>query len=262
MEIMSTQRNNSPLDPYLQGIPSQFRNRITKEYHNIKIRFKKGEFDSAGLSCGKFCEECLRFLQDQLTSQSIGFKEEIKNFQSELIKLEKLPGSAGNDSIRVIITRALSFLYTLRNKRNIGHSGGDVEANVIDASTINKISDWIMCELIRIYHNIPIEDAQQIIDFISLREIPDVWEINGRKRVLKEGLSTKQKVLLLLYSEENQAIFFEDLANWIEYKNKSDFKTKVISPLHKASLLDYNQILTIVTISPKGCKEVEEKILI
>lgn len=258
---MNTGKNNLSLETYLQNIPASFRNRITKEYLNIKIRYRKGDFDSSGLSCGKFCEENLRFLQHVLTGTHIGFTEEIKNFQGEVLKLEKIDKTKGNDSLRIIIPRALAFLYTLRNKRNIGHSGGDVEANQIDSITIGRISDWVICELIRIFHNKSLEEAQRIVDFISSREVPVIWEVNGKKRVLKNNSSAKEKVLLLTYSQEEQGVFFEDLVSWVEYQNKADFKSKVLNPLHREGMIEYDKELNMIFLSPKGSKKVEESFL-
>lgn len=258
MVNMNTGKNSNRLNFYLQKIPTAFRNRIVKEYLNVKIRFRKGDFDSSGLSCGKFCEENLRMLQHTLTGTHVGFTEEIRNFQGEIIKLEKVDKAVGNDSLRVIIPRALAFLYTLRNKRNIGHSGGDVEANQIDSLTIGKISDWVICELIRIFHDKSLEEAQRIVDFISSREIPVIWEINGKKRVLKENSSAKEKVMLLTYSQEEQGVFFEDLISWVEYQNKTDFKSKVLIPLHREGMIEFDKELNMIFLSPKGSKKVEE----
>jgi hypothetical protein len=255
---MNTGKNNSGLDFYLENIPGAFRGRIVKEYLNIKSRFRKGDFDSSGLSCGKFCEQNLRFLQHCLTGTHIGFAEEIKNFQFEISKLEKVDKSKGNDSLRIIIPRALAFLYTLRNKRNIGHSGGDVEANQIDSLTIGRISDWIICELIRIFHDKSLEEAQRIIDFISSREVPIIWEVNGKKRVLKNNSSAKEKVLLLTYSQEDQGVFFEDLISWVEYQNKAGFKSKVLNPLHTEGMIEFDKELNMIFLSPKGSKKVED----
>jgi len=258
---MNTGKNNLDLDIYLQNIPNSFRSRIIKEYMNIKRRFRKGDYDSSGLSCGKFCEENLRFLQHVLTGIHTGFSEEIKNFQGELLKLEKVDKTRGNDSLRIIIPRALAFLYTLRNKRNIGHSGGDVEANEIDSLTIGRISDWIICELIRIFHNKSLEEAQQIVDLISSRNIPIIWEVNGKKRVLLKNLSAKEKVMLLSYSQEERGVFFEDLVTWVEYQNKADFRSKVLQPLHKGGIIEFDKELNMIFLSPKGSKEVEENYL-
>lgn len=117
------------LEDALINIPKVFRTRILKEYREIKKRYTaalySSEFDAAGLSTGKFSETMLRFLQHALTGASTAFGKHIPNFPDECRKLIQLPNTAGNESIRIIIPRALVFLYTLRGKRGIGHVGGD-----------------------------------------------------------------------------------------------------------------------------------------
>lgn len=253
---------NKILDEALGNIPTQFRNRIIKQYIKIKERHEKGEYDASGLSCGKLCEEILRFLQHTLTGNHIGFSEEIKNFKQRVDELEKVDKSIGNDSLRIIIPRALCLLYTFRNKRSIGHSGGDVDSNAIDSKTIDAISDWIICELIRVFYKCSIEEAQDIVNIIAVRNLPHVWDVNGKKRVLVTGLSAKEKVLLLTYSQEAEGVFFEDLFNWVEYPRSSDFKSKVLEPLHKDGLIEFDKELNMIFISPKGCQQVENDIIL
>lgn len=254
------------LDEALKNVDSKFRDKIIESYHEIKNRYSKSlfneEFDSTGLSIGKLCETTLRFLQHELTDTYIPFGQHISNFTDECNKLIGLPKTSGNESLRVIIPRSLNFLYTLRGKRGIGHVGGDVEANKIDTETIVRISDWIICELIRIYHNLSLEEAQSIVDKISEKSMPEIWEVAGKKRILKNGLSYREKVLLLLYQSNENFEFVTDLFDWAEYSNFSMFTKAVIAPLHKEKLVEFDQQTEIVHLSPIGIKEVEEKILI
>src|SRR3546814_13037762 len=67
------------------------------------------------------CSSDLRFAQDQLTNTFTPFGTQLSNFKEECDKLEKTEKSAGHESIRILIPRALNFLYNLRNKRGIGH---------------------------------------------------------------------------------------------------------------------------------------------
>jgi hypothetical protein len=99
--------------------------------------------------------------------------------------------------------RGLNFLYTLRNKRGIGHVGGDVDANSIDAATIVRVADWCLCELIRVVHNLPLEEAQTLLNAITERQIPGVWSVVGKKRVLIPGLDAKAQTLVLLNFTES-----------------------------------------------------------
>src|SRR5690348_6965355 len=118
---MSISRNSSPLDAALSKIPATFRSRILSAYIELKDRHSRAQFDSnfdsAGLSAGKFCESVLRFLQQTLTGAHVAFGKHIPNFADECRALVSLPQTAGPESLRIIIPRALVFLYTLRGKR-------------------------------------------------------------------------------------------------------------------------------------------------
>jgi hypothetical protein len=257
---------SSVLQGALHNINSKFRSRIIQTYLELKQRMAKSfysnEFDSSGVSSGKFCETVFRFLEFELKQGVfIPFGKAIPNLTAELTKIEQLPKVNGHDSLRLIIPRAIAFVYTLRNKRGIGHVGGDVEANAIDSATIVKGADWILAELIRIYHSLSLEEAQSLINSINTRSIPDVWEINGKKRILKKGLDFKSKVLLLAYTDLENGVAVEDLFDWAGHSNLSMFKSSVLKALHKESLIEYDLVLEYVHISPLGIKNVEEEVL-
>jgi hypothetical protein len=262
---MSTGSPKISLQTALAKIDNKFRERIISAYLELKRRYSEARYSAAwdvsGLSAGKFCEAVFRYLQYELTGSSIPFGTHITNFTDECRKLITLPVSTGNESLRIIIPRALVFLYTLRGKRGIGHVGGDVEANQIDAETVVRTCDWVICELIRIYHNLSLEDAQGLVDAIAVRTIPDVWEVAGKKRVLRTDLSFKDKVLLLLYSDPQSGALVEDLCKWTDHSNFTVFKRNVIQQLHRELSVEYDQDSEIVYISPLGTKRVEGHIL-
>jgi len=258
---MSISPNSVIFDRALANVSKRFREKIVTAYLDIKKRYQESTFnqsyDTAGISAGKFCESVLRFLQQELTNQSIPFGKHIPNFNEECQKLINLPSTAGSESLRVVIPRALVFLYTLRGKRGIGHVGGDIEANGIDLATIVRICDWIMCELLRVFHSMPIEDAQALLDSMAIKSIPIVWDISGKKRILKTDLSYKQKILLLLYSSAESSALTEELYEWVEHPSLSQFRRDVLRPMHRSRLIEYDESNEIVTLSPLGLSEVE-----
>ncbi|MFT3702542.1 MAG: hypothetical protein QM802_09240 [Agriterribacter sp.] len=253
------------IDQAFSSIDKKFRDKIILSYKEIKSRYSKAiynaEYDASGLSSGKFCESILRFLQHTLIGTFIPFGTHIKNFNDECLKLINLPAANANESLRIIIPRAILFLYTLRGKRGIGHIGGDVEANKIDAETIVRVSDWTVCEFIRVFHNLSLEEAQAIVDSISLKTLPEIWEIAGKKRILISGLDFKQKTLLLLYQSSDNFEFVEDLYSWTEYSSLSMYKSAVIKPLHTKKLVEYDTDTELVYLSPLGVSEVEKNII-
>lgn len=261
MGSMSTPKPKSQLDAALANIPVEFRNRIVKSYLELKSRHSEAKHDAAGVSAGRFCETVVRLLQHELKMAVTPFGQQIPNLPRECETFATVAKSIGNDFLRIVIPRAVSLLYTLRNKRGIGHVGGDVDANIVDGTTIARISDWILCELIRIFHNMSLEDADALVSSLASRNIPDVWEVGGRKRVLRSDLDFKQKTLILLYSETGSAVLAEDLFAWCKYSNFTIYKSRVLEQLDKDNLIDYDRQSECVMLSPLGIKIVEDELL-
>jgi len=258
---MSTKGPNSALDVALAAIPNTLRAKLIQTYLELKNNRAESRYDACGLSAGKFCEVVLRLLQQKIYGTFTPFGTTIGNFADECRKLVQAPATTGKESERIVLPRALIFLYTMRNKRGIGHVGGDVDANAIDTAAMAKVADWVVCELIRINHGLSLEEAQDLVDGISIRELPTIWEVAGRRRVLKEGLSARDEALLLLYSTAESAVPVEDLCDWVEYSNLAVFKSKVIALMHKQRLVEYDREIDSVILSPKGSAFVEEHLV-
>ena len=248
------------LEKALQSIPKQFRDKLVKRYISLKQAQAEERYEAAGLAAGKLAEVVLRFLQHEQTGTCIGFGKSIGNFADECRKI--ISSNSGNlsSALKTAVPRALVFAYTIRNQRDIGHDGGDLDANPIDMATVVRISDWIICELIRSYHGLPIEEAQDLIDSISVKNVPLIWQVGEKKRVLKAGMSAKDQALVLLYSSKETSVLTEDLCDWIEYK-RSMFATRVLNDLHQKRMIEYDRDNELVQISPLGVDYVEQKIL-
>jgi hypothetical protein len=234
---MSIGKPSAVLTAALATVPVTFRDRLIKTYLELKKNSAESRHDAAGLSAGKLCEIILRLLQQKIFGAYTPFGTKINNYADECRRLVAAPATAGNESERVVIPRALSFLYTLRNKRGIGHVGGDVDANGIDAAAMTRTADWIVCELIRINHGLSLEEAQDIVDGLSVRSLPAIWEVAGKK------------------------VLLEDLCSWVEYSNPQVFKHSVIKTLHKQRFLEYDEDSDSVVLSPKGIEHVEGKLI-
>lgn len=258
---MSTSGSRHPLETALAGIPTQFRSKLITAYRDLKSSYVEGNHDACGLRAGRFSEVLLRFLQHHLTKIFTPFGQKIENFKEECQKLERVPQTAGLESLRLLIPRALNFLYSLRNKRGIGHVGGDVDANAIDAATCVRVADWCLAELMRIFHALSLEEAQELLDAISARQIPYVWTVMGRRRVLQRKLDYPSQTLLLLYSVVDNAVPTEDLFKWVEHPRLANFRAHVLSRLHNARLIEYDKENQMAILSPKGIERVENEII-
>lgn len=250
------------LDSALSGIDKPIRKRLVESYIGLKRNLAESRLDAAGLSAGKLCEASIRHLQKRALGASTPFGKKVPNFADECRKIiTAKAGSSITESEKTILPRALVFLYTMRNKRGIGHVGGDVDPNAIDGALIGRVADWIVCELIRVHHNLSLEEAQDLVDGLAVRQLPDVWDVAGKKRVLRDGLSAKDQALLLLYSCRNKTVLTEDLVGWIEYSNPAVLRSRILGKLHKDRYVEWDRESEYVVLSPKGVKYVEDKLL-
>ncbi len=257
---MSTGAGKSGLEGALNAVAKVFRDRLIERYISLKQAFAEGNYDSCGVRAARFSEVMLRFLQNELTGSYTRFGTSIGNFDDECTALHRTPRSSGPDSFRLLIPKALKFVYSVRNKRGFGHESGDVDADIIDAETCMHITDWCMSELIRVVHTLSLEEAQSLLDSISTRRIPLVWDVLGRKRILDTKITFSEKTLLLLYSEHETGIPSEDLFSWTEHSNLAVFKRDVLRRLHKARYLEYDEEIEMVILSPKGIQKVEDEL--
>lgn len=257
----NTEAPKLSLEDALSTIPAVLRKRLVKNYSTLKKQSNRSEHDTIGHQSGKLAEVLLRILQNILTGTHLPLSTRIDNFKIECETLEQTPKTAGPEGLRVLMPRALNFLYTLRNKRDFGHAGGEVDANEIDALTAMRVADWCMCELIRVCHDLPLEDAQLLCDAIAERSLPAIWNVLGRKRVLDTSLSYRDQTLLLLYSDIETGVPTEDLLEWTDHSNRANYRRDVLAKLHRARLIEWDRETEMTVISPTGTIEVENRIL-
>ena len=138
--------------------------------------------------------------------------------------------------------------------------GGDVHANHMDAEAVQAMASWIMAELVRIFHGVTTQEAQDTVDALMERKSPAIWEVGGVKRVLNPAMSAKDQALTLLHHSTGW-VPATDLFKWVEYSNASVFRSNVLIQLHRARLIEYDAQRGLARISPLGARDVEERLL-
>ena len=179
------------------------------------------------------------------------------------LDLENKPntGKPGDRSIRMLIPRTLLTLYEVRNNRNVGHGGGDVDPNMMDATAVFSLASWVLAELIRIYHAVSTAEAQEAVNALSERKLPLVWSPGGDlKRVLDTSLTAADQTLLILH-QSLACVNEQDLFNSVEYSNATVYRSKVLGKLHKDRMIEYDKAGKLARISPKGSGYVEKEIV-
>lgn len=154
----------------------------------------------------------------------------------------------------------LTALYEIRNNRNVGHLGGDVDPNYLDATAVLSMSSWVVAELVRVFHNVSTKEAQESVDALIERKLPVIWEVGSVRRVLDSEMPARDQALLLLYQKPSW-VSEKDLTSWVEYSSLAMFRTRVLRPLHSARLIEHDNVSGTARISPKGAREVEERVL-
>lgn len=247
----------------LVGIPAALRETLLSTYRTIMLSYAERRWEPSELNGGKFCEAVYSIVQGALSGTFPLQAAKPSKMLDACRALEQMPASAsrvGDRSLRVLIPRLLPVLYEIRNNRGVGHVGGDVDPNHMDAEAVQGIASWVMAELVRIFHGITTEQAQRTVDALVERKTPLIWEIEGVRRVLVPGMSARNKALLLLHHSA-RSVSSTELCGWVEYSNLSMFRRSVLVPLHKNKLLEFDPSGDKVRISPLGSSEVETKLL-
>lgn len=242
------------------ALPAPLVKNLDKSYTEIKTNFTQRRYEPSELNGGKFCEIILRILEWHTSpSKSFtAFGSKIRDFGQATRKFESL--TSFPDSVRFHIPKILNSLYDIRNKRGVGHVGGDVDPNHMDALFVVSAADWILAELVRLFHNISVNEADAIVEALISKKVSVVWEVAGKKRILDPRLKYPERTLLLLYDSYPKALRDDTLCEWTEYTNPAIYRTKLLKPLHKKKLIEYDINSGDVHISPTGLRQVEEKI--
>lgn len=242
------------LNLILSSIPAGLKNPLIDEYNSIIQHYLERRWTGSELSGGKFCEIVFSILDGHAKSTYASAPFKPSNFVDACKKLEN--NSHVPRSFQILIPRMLPSLYEIRNNRSVGHVGGDVDSNSMDSFAVVSMCSWILGELIRVLHNTTVVDAQKIVDFITSRKIPLIWETENMKRILDPSYSLKDQILLLISSSSSKTKT-GDLLNWIEYKDKGYFM-KSLRLLHKSRMIELSKNEEEVSILSPGTTYIEK----
>ncbi len=238
----------------LSAIPANLRDPLLSEYRSIIQNFFEHRWSPSELSGGKFCEIVYTILDGHAKGIYATKPTKPTNFLNTCRGLE----NNGNvpRGFQILIPRLLPALYEVRNNRGVGHVGGDVDPNHMDATLVVSMCNWIMAELVRVFHNLTTAEAQKLIDSLAERTIPIVWEGDDVKRVLDIKLGLRDQILMLVASCSSPASI-DNLIAWTEAKNTT-YLRKVINELHKSRFVEYYSLNKTVVLLPQGARRVAE----
>lgn len=242
------------LDPKLafSAIPPTLAADLLDAFQQVVKNYAEHRWEPSELNGGKLCEAAYTILTGYFSGTYEQRSRKPRDMVSACRDLEK---EQGPRSARIQIPRMLLALYEIRNNRGVGHAGGDVDPNHMDATAVVYMSKWVLAELVRLLHGLTTEEATGLVDALVEREVALVWRNGDKRRVLATGLSARKGTLLLLSGvvEARES----DLASWLEQKRPADYRNKVLKLMHKDRLVEYDQAAGTVALLPPGVAAAE-----
>jgi hypothetical protein len=245
----------------LAGLPQGLRGELLESYQKIISNYFERRWEPSELNAGKFCEVIYSIVDGALNGTFPAKASKPSDMVAACRALEQTPpgpNRVGDRSFRIMIPRTLPMLYEIRNNRGVGHVGGDVDANHMDAEAVQATASWLMAELVRVFHGVRTEEAREAIDALVERKTPAIWQAGGKKRVLDSSLSAKVQTLMLLHHEAGW-VSATDLCEWVGYSSLSAFRGNVLKQLHEKRMIEFDVKGDRALISPQGSKEVEDR---
>ncbi len=246
-------------DEVLSGIPPGLRVPLLDAFNSILKNYRERRWEPAELNGGKLSEVAYSVLRGYVDGEFPSRPSKPRNFADACRQLESADASRVPRAVRVQIPRVLVALYEVRNNRGVGHVGGDVDPCEMDAAFVVSSSQWLIAELIRVFHGVSTDVAARAVHVVVERTLPIVWDVNGVRRVLSPAMSMRDKALLLLYSA-SQPVQEYELVRWVEHSNATVFRKSVLVPAHRERLIEYDRAQRTVQLSPAGVRYVEERV--
>jgi hypothetical protein len=241
----------------LSAIPAGLRDPLLNEYQTIVQNWLEQRWLPSELYGGRFSENVYTILDGHAKGKYASAPAKPANFADACKKLENnvhVPRS-----FQILIPRMLPALYEVRNNRNVGHVGGDVDPNHMDSMMVLSMANWIMAELVRVFHGLSITQAQQVVDALAEMRIPLVWSDGGGiKRVLRPELKLNEQILILT-SVSIPDVTSKELLEWIEEDDKGYF-IRTLRSLHKKRFVEFTESADKVSILPPGSMFVQDLI--
>jgi hypothetical protein len=223
----------------LQQLKQQLENEFSRElidslfdcYQLAYDMYYRNDYRPSSLECGRFAEVALRMLQEKTTGTYTPLGHSLPNFVNEVRNLEQLPKASFHMSIRIQIPRTLQVIYDIRNKRDIGHIGGDVDANFSDSTLSLTACSWVLTEFLRLYYTADISEAQQLVNSIVKLKVPLIQDFNGFLKILNPKLKLPLKILTLLYYRGSDGALIDELHQWLHNKITTNHMNNTLNRL-------------------------------
>lgn len=212
---------------------------LLETYIEVKRQYYLNHLRPNEVEGGRFAEAVFRILESVTKGRNsytpIGIQ--IKHFEKQCEDLRNLPPAQFNDSIRLHLPRTLRLVYDIRNKRDAAHLGDGIDPNIQDATFVIGCCDWVMAELVRIFHSVKPEEAHRIIDSLVERKCPAVQSFAGFLKTLNPRLGPSDRLVLLLYERGEEGATAAELESWLKPAQRNNLGRTLQALEHEKDLI-------------------------
>ncbi|MCY7288269.1 MAG: hypothetical protein LH624_08485 [Cryobacterium sp.] len=173
----------------LGSLPAGLRDPLLVALNEITTNYRLGKWEASELNGGKLCEIVYTILRGHVDGKFSAKPSKPGNMVDACNALAKADRKVFPQSVQITIPRVLIALYEIRNNRGVGHVGGDVDPNHMDATFVHAAARWVVAELVRLFHAVDTVTATSLVDALVERVVPGIWTVGAVKRVLATDLS-------------------------------------------------------------------------
>jgi len=201
---------------------------------------------------GRFAEVVIRIYQHLLTSSYTAIGTDISGSEKTKVMNSVQSHAAIDEHVRQKTVPLVRLLLDFRNNRDSAHLGG-FDANCMDALFVLSSATWIISELIRVYGGYSMDEAQKIVEDLSVKEYPVIFEIDGELFITRSDLKAWQEALVILYKTKKSK--FDVIFSATKDKNKSRFMSTLDQMIAEKLLAKKDENYYLL---PLGIRKVEE----
>lgn len=241
------------------SIPPDLVDLLLETYSELKNNFSLSKYRPSEVEGGRFAETVFRILEFRTTGASTPLGTPL-NTDRIINHLSQIPAASQVDSIRLHIPRTLRVIYDIRNKRDAAHLADGIDANLQDSTFVVAAADWIMAEILRLYHGSHPTDAQQQISDLVTKQVPTVQVIAGSYKTLRPDFTLPERILVLTYHIGSIGTDFTTLANSVKPSQRGNLKATLSRMIHDQDFIFEKD--GVYYITRRGISETENRKLL
>lgn len=237
--------------------PKNLVDELLTSYIDQKRNLALGHLRPTEVEGGRFAEGAFRLLEHFVgwPVTPLGRKLDTEKLIS---RLQATPFGSAPDSVRLHIPRTLRVIYDIRNNRDAAHLADGIDPNLQDSYLVSSCLDWVLAEFLRLAGTSSPNDAQRLIEGITIKRTPAVEEFSSDQlKTLRPSLGPSDRVLLLLYHRGTAGATSEELSSWLKPTHRQNLGRLLKSLEHDKDLVVHTS--GRYRLTRLGMREVERK---